>query len=58
MTCTDATCQDVHCPLCACVSRVCGGGVVLDSDPEAELQETLHKSRALFRAAADAWRYS
>jgi anthranilate synthase component 1 len=35
-----------------------GGGVVLDSDPEAELQETLHKSRALFRAATDAWRYT
>jgi len=35
-----------------------GGGVVLDSDAEAELQETQHKSRALFRAAADAWRYS
>jgi len=35
-----------------------GGGVVLDSDAEAELQETLHKSRALFRAAADAWRYA
>jgi|CXWL01.1.fsa_nt_gi anthranilate synthase component 1 len=34
-----------------------GGGVVLDSDAEAELQETLHKSRALFRAAAEAWRY-
>ncbi len=34
-----------------------GGGVVLDSDPEAELEETLHKSRALFRAASDAWRY-
>ena len=34
-----------------------GGGVVLDSDPELELQETLHKSRALFRAAAEAWRY-
>ena len=34
-----------------------GGGVVLDSDPEAELQETLHKSRALFRAASEAWRY-
>lgn len=34
-----------------------GGGVVLDSDPELELQETQHKSRALFRAAADAWRY-
>ncbi len=35
-----------------------GGGVVLDSDPEAELQETLHKSRALFRAAGEAWRYA
>ncbi|HYD87496.1 MAG TPA: anthranilate synthase component I [Vitreimonas sp.] len=35
-----------------------GGGVVLDSDPEAELQETLHKSQALFRAAAEAWRYA
>jgi len=35
-----------------------GGGVVLDSDAEAELQETLHKSRALFRAAAEAWRYA
>lgn len=34
-----------------------GGGVVLDSDPELELQETQHKSRALFRAAAEAWRY-
>ncbi|MBL8543923.1 MAG: anthranilate synthase component I [Hyphomonadaceae bacterium] len=34
-----------------------GGGVVLDSDPQAELQETLDKSRALFRAAAEAWRY-
>ena len=35
-----------------------GGGVVLDSDPDAELQETQHKSRALFRAAAEAWRYA
>lgn len=34
-----------------------GGGVVLDSDAEAELQETHHKSRALFKAAAEAWRY-
>jgi anthranilate synthase component 1 len=34
-----------------------GGGVVLDSDAEAELQETLHKSRALFRAASEAWRF-
>ena len=35
-----------------------GGGVVLDSDAELELQETQHKSRALFRAAAEAWRYA
>jgi anthranilate synthase component 1 len=34
-----------------------GGGVVLDSDADAELQETLHKSRAVFGAAAEAWRY-
>jgi anthranilate synthase component 1 len=34
-----------------------GGGVVLESDPESELQETQHKSRALFRAANEAWRY-
>ena len=31
-----------------------GGGVVYDSDPEAEFQETVHKSNALRRAAADA----
>jgi anthranilate synthase component I len=35
-----------------------GGGVVLDSDPQAELEETQHKARALFRAAAEAWRFS
>jgi anthranilate synthase component 1 len=35
-----------------------GGGVVLDSDPEAELQETQHKACALFKAAAEAWRYA
>ncbi|PHS24901.1 MAG: anthranilate synthase component I [Robiginitomaculum sp.] len=35
-----------------------GGGVVLDSDPESERMETVHKSRALFRAAAQAWRFS
>jgi anthranilate synthase component 1 len=34
-----------------------GGGVVLDSDADLELQETQHKSRALFHAAAEAWRY-
>lgn len=31
-----------------------GGGVVYDSDPEAEWQETVNKSRALLRAAEDA----
>ncbi len=31
-----------------------GGGVVYDSDPEAEFQETVHKSRAIRRAAEDA----
>ncbi len=34
-----------------------GGGVVLDSDPQLELEETEHKARALFAAAAEAWRY-
>ncbi len=34
-----------------------GGGVVLDSDPQLEFEETQHKARALFRAAAEAWRY-
>ncbi len=31
-----------------------GGGVVADSDPEAEFQETVHKAAALFRAAEEA----
>ncbi len=35
-----------------------GGGVVLESDAEAELQETLHKARALYKAAGEAWRYA
>jgi anthranilate synthase component 1 len=35
-----------------------GGGIVLDSDPQLELEETEHKARALFRAAAEAWRYA
>ena len=35
-----------------------GGGVVADSDPDAEYDETLHKSRALFRAAEEAWRFA
>ena len=34
-----------------------GGGVVLDSDPEYEYQETMHKSQALKRAAELAARY-
>ena len=35
-----------------------GGGVVYDSDPEAEYQETVHKSSAIRRAAADAARFT
>jgi anthranilate synthase component 1 len=34
-----------------------GGGVVFDSDPEAEFQETIAKSRALMQAARDASLY-
>jgi len=35
-----------------------GGGVVYDSDPEAEYMETVHKSGAIRRAAADAARFN
>lgn len=34
-----------------------GGGVVYDSDPEAEWQETVNKSQAIHKAAADAGRF-
>jgi anthranilate synthase component 1 len=34
-----------------------GGGVVYDSDPETEYTETLHKSNAVRRAAADSARF-
>ncbi|MSO70775.1 MAG: anthranilate synthase component I [Alphaproteobacteria bacterium] len=34
-----------------------GGGIVADSDPEAEFQETINKSKALIRAAEDAWKF-
>jgi anthranilate synthase component 1 len=34
-----------------------GGGVVADSDPEAEYQESLNKARALMRAAEEAGRF-
>ena len=34
-----------------------GGGVVADSDPEAEYQESCNKARALLRAAEDAGRF-
>ena len=33
------------------------GGVVADSDPNAEYEETLHKARALRRAAEESWRF-
>lgn len=35
-----------------------GAGVVLDSDPESERQETENKARALVRAAGEAWRFT
>ena len=35
-----------------------GGGVVLDSDPEAEYQETRNKAKALLRAAEEAVRFA
>jgi anthranilate synthase component 1 len=34
-----------------------GGGVVADSDPDAEYEETLHKARAIRRAAEESWRF-
>ena len=34
-----------------------GGGVVYDSDPQLEFEETVHKSNAIRRAAADAARF-
>jgi anthranilate synthase component 1 len=34
-----------------------GGGVVADSDPGAEYDETMHKARAIKRAAEEAWRF-
>jgi anthranilate synthase component 1 len=35
-----------------------GGGVVADSDPEAEYQESLNKAKALVRAAEEALRFA
>lgn len=35
-----------------------GGGIVYDSDPEAEYQETVNKSKAIKRAAEDAARFT
>ncbi|HEY1878734.1 MAG TPA: anthranilate synthase component I [Caulobacteraceae bacterium] len=35
-----------------------GGGVVADSDPNAEYEETLQKAGALRRAAAEAWQFA
>ena len=35
-----------------------GGGVVADSDPESEYQETINKAKALVRAAEEAVRFA
>jgi anthranilate synthase component 1 len=35
-----------------------GGGVVADSDPNAEYEETLAKARAIREAATEAWRFA
>jgi anthranilate synthase component 1 len=35
-----------------------GGGVVADSDPEGEYQESCNKARALIRAAQEAMRFA
>jgi len=35
-----------------------GGGVVADSDPEAEYQESCNKAKALLHAAEDALRFA
>ncbi|MGH6993971.1 MAG: chorismate-binding protein, partial [Caulobacteraceae bacterium] len=35
-----------------------GGGIVFDSDPDAEYEETLAKARALETAAQEAWRFA
>ena len=35
-----------------------GGGVVYDSDPESEFQESCNKARALIRAAQEAVRFA
>ena len=34
-----------------------GAGVVADSDPRAEYEETCHKAKALMRAAQESWRF-
>ncbi len=35
-----------------------GGGVVADSDPEMEYQESCNKAKAIMRAAQEAWRFA
>ena len=35
-----------------------GGGIVYDSDPEKEFQETINKANALIAAAEDSYKYS
>jgi len=35
-----------------------GGGIVYDSDPEKEFQETINKANALIAASVDSYKYS
>ena len=35
-----------------------GGSVLADCDPDAEYEESIHKSNALRRAATEAWRFT
>lgn len=35
-----------------------GGGIVADSDPEAEYQETVNKAKAVMRAAEEAVKFA
>ena len=41
-----------------CVYFQSGAGIVYDSDPEKEYEETINKAKALVKAAEDSYKYS